>query len=156
MGQPVPVSVEVCGAPLRGEEGVAVAVEPAPGTVQRLFHGGGLSPHAESLHEAPRRLVVGEAVGGHPAQLPEPLRDAFVSSAASLNAEAAEIIEDHYFRPVGETELGNASLQGMARELRKRHDDRFTEYFSPEALESFNQAIEGHFSGIGLSVVPVD
>lgn len=100
-------------------------------------------------------LCLGIWLGGHPAQLPEPLRDAFVSSAASLNAEATEIIEDNYFRPVGETELGNASLQGMARELRKRHRDRFTEYFSPEALASFNQAIEGRFSGIGLSVVPV-
>ena len=28
----------------------------------------------------------------------------------------------------------------MVRELRQRHDDRFTEYFSPESLESFNQA----------------
>jgi carboxyl-terminal processing protease len=41
------------------------------------------------------------------------------------------------------------------RGLRQRHGDRFTEYFSPESLESFNQAIEGRFSGVGLSVVPV-
>ena len=100
-------------------------------------------------------LCLGIWLGGHPGQLPEPLRDVFVNSAASLNAEAAEVIEENYFRPVGEAELGNASLQGMARQLRRRHDDRFTEYFSPEALASFNEAIEGHFSGIGLSVVPV-
>jgi carboxyl-terminal processing protease len=100
-------------------------------------------------------LCLGIWLGGHPAKLPEPIRDVFVSSAASLNAEAAEIIEDSYYRPVGSAELGNASLQGMARELRKRHGDRFTEYFSSESLASFNQAIEGHFSGIGLSVVPV-
>lgn len=100
-------------------------------------------------------LCLGIWLGGHPAKLPGFLRDAFVSSSASLSAEAAEIIEDDYFRPVGPTELGNASLQGMARELRKRHRDRFTEYFSPQSLESFNQAIEGRFSGIGLSVVPV-
>ncbi len=43
----------------------------------------------------------------------------------------------------------------MVRELRQRHGDRFTEYFSPESRESFNQAIEGRFSGVGLSVVPV-
>ncbi len=43
----------------------------------------------------------------------------------------------------------------MVRELRKRHGDRFSEYFSPQSLESFNQAIEGRFSGVGLSVVPV-
>ncbi|HEX5712176.1 MAG TPA: hypothetical protein VFX85_02555, partial [Solirubrobacterales bacterium] len=93
-------------------------------------------------------------LGGHPAKLPPFLREAFVGSPASLSAEATELIEDNYFRPVGETELGNASLQGMVRELRQRHRDRFTEYFSPENLESFNQAIEGRFSGVGLSIVP--
>ncbi len=100
-------------------------------------------------------LAAGLWLGGHPAQLPQFLRDRFVGEPASLTAEAAELIEDNYYRPVGATELGNASLQGMARELRKRHDDRFTEYFSLESLASFNQAIEGRFSGVGLSVVPV-
>ncbi len=100
-------------------------------------------------------LCAGLWLGGHPAKVPELIRDPFVGSAASLSAEASELIEDNYYRPVGETELGNASLQGMVRELRKRHGDRFSEYFSPEALASFNEAIEGRFSGVGLSVVPV-
>jgi len=101
-------------------------------------------------------LCAGLWLGGHPAKLPEFLRDPFVGSSAGLTAEAAELIEDNYFRPVGETELSNASLQGMVRELRKRHRDRFSEYFSPESLESFNEAIEGRFSGVGLSVVQVE
>jgi carboxyl-terminal processing protease len=100
-------------------------------------------------------LCAGLWLGGHPAKLPEPLRDAFAGSQAGLNTEAAELLEDNYYRPVGAEELGNASLQGMVRELRQRHGDRFTEYFSPESLESFNQAIEGRFSGVGLSIVPV-
>ena len=100
-------------------------------------------------------LCAGLWLGGHPGQLPELLRDPFVDSSAGLNAEAAEAIEGSYYRPVGEAELGNASLQGMVRELRRRHDDRFTEYLSPEILEGFNEAIEGRFSGVGLSVVPV-
>ena len=100
-------------------------------------------------------LVLGLWLGGHPAKLPAFVRDNVVDSPASLSAEAAELIEDNYYRPVGGTELGNASLQGMVRELRKRHGDRFSEYFSPENLEGFNQAIEGRFSGVGLSVVPV-
>jgi carboxyl-terminal processing protease len=101
-------------------------------------------------------LCAGLWLGGHPGQLPEFLRDPFVGSSAGLTAEAAEAIEDVYYRPVGETELGNASLQGMVRELRQRHRDRFTEYFSAERLESFNEAIEGRFSGVGLSIVPVE
>jgi carboxyl-terminal processing protease len=100
-------------------------------------------------------LAVGLWLGGHPQKLPDPLRDVFVDEPTGLIAEATEAIEDSYYRPVGEQELGNASLQGMVRELRKRHGDRFSEYFSPESLESFNQQIEGRFSGIGLSVIGV-
>ncbi|HET9196787.1 MAG TPA: S41 family peptidase [Solirubrobacterales bacterium] len=100
-------------------------------------------------------FAAGLWLGGHPSALPDPLRDLVVDEPAGLTAEAAEAIEDNYYRPVGATELGNASLQGMVRELRRRHDDRFSEYFSPEALASFNEQIEGHFSGIGLTVVEV-
>jgi carboxyl-terminal processing protease len=100
-------------------------------------------------------FAAGLWLGGHPHSLPEPLRDAFVSEPGALTAEAAEAIEDMYYRPVGKTELGNSSLQGMVRELRRRHDDRFSEYFSPESLQAFNEQIEGRFSGIGLTVVTV-
>ncbi|HEY5941540.1 MAG TPA: S41 family peptidase [Solirubrobacterales bacterium] len=100
-------------------------------------------------------LAAGLWLGGHPRSLPEPLRDWFVDEPAGLTAEAAEAIQDRYFRPVGDQELGNASMQGMVRELRRRHGDRFTEYFSPEALAAFNEQIEGRFSGVGLSVVEV-
>jgi carboxyl-terminal processing protease len=100
-------------------------------------------------------FAAGLWLGGHPRSLPEPLRDVFVAEPSGLTAEAAEAIQDNYYRPVGGTELGNSSLQGMVRELRRRHDDRFSEYFSPEALTAFNEQIEGHFSGIGLTVVEV-
>ncbi len=100
-------------------------------------------------------LCAGLWLGGHPTTLPEFIREPFVGGAAGLSAEAAETIEDSYYRPVDEAELGNASLQGMVRALRKRNGDRFSEYFSPESLESFNEAIEGRFSGVGLSIVQV-
>lgn len=100
-------------------------------------------------------LCAGIWLGGHPAQLPEFLRDRFVDDSAGLTAEATELIEDNYYRPVGTGELTNASLQGMVRELRRRHDDRFSGYFSPDALARFNEAISGRFSGIGLTVKEV-
>jgi carboxyl-terminal processing protease len=100
-------------------------------------------------------LVAGVYLGGHPSKLPTFAREAFTEEPTGLVAEASEIIKDNYFRKVGDTELGNASLQGMVRELRKRHKDRFSDYFSPESLAGFNQEIEGRFSGIGLSVVSV-
>lgn len=101
-------------------------------------------------------LAAGLWLGGHPGSLPEPLRDVFVAETGGLATEAAEVFEGNYYRPVGEKELSNASLQGMARELRKRHhEDHYTEYFSPEAREAFNQSIEGRFSGIGVTITPV-
>jgi carboxyl-terminal processing protease len=100
-------------------------------------------------------LCAGIWLGGHPAKLPEFLRDRFVGEAAGLNLEATELIEDNYYRSVGSTELTNASLQGMVRELRRHHHDRFSDYFSPEVLARFNEEISGHFSGVGLSVSPV-
>jgi carboxyl-terminal processing protease len=101
-------------------------------------------------------LAAGLYLGGHPRDLPEPLREIFVAEPSGLVAEAAEAIEGNYYRNVGPEELGNSSLQGMVRELRKRNkEDRYSEYFSEEKLESFNQEIEGRFSGIGLSVIGV-
>ena len=101
-------------------------------------------------------LAAGLYLGGHPGDLPEPLREIFVAETGGLSAEAAEAIEDNYYRPVGGTELSNASLQGMVKRLRQSNEeDHYSEYFSPEALASFNQQIEGRFSGIGLTVVPV-
>lgn len=100
-------------------------------------------------------LAAGLWLGGHPGSLPGPVRDAFVSEPGGLAAEASEALEERYYEPVGEEELANASLQGMVRELRRRHGDRFTEYFSPEALQSFKEQLAGRFSGIGLSVVEV-
>ena len=100
-------------------------------------------------------LCLGLWLGGHPRELPGFVRDVFVSEPAGLTAEAADAIERIYFRPVDEQRLADGSLRGMVRELRRRYDDRFSEYFSPAHLASFREQIEGRFSGIGLSVVPV-
>jgi carboxyl-terminal processing protease len=100
-------------------------------------------------------LAAGLWVGGHPARMPEALRDVFVDESAGLTAEATELIEDNYYRPVSQGKLIDSSLQGMVRGLRRRYSDRFSDYFSAEALARFNEEIEGHFSGIGLSVTGV-
>jgi carboxyl-terminal processing protease len=100
-------------------------------------------------------LAAGLWLGGHPAKMPEPLRDVFVDDSAGLTAEASELIEDNYYRRVSNGELIDSSLQGMVRGLRRRYRDRFTEYFAPSALARFNEEIEGRFSGVGLSVTEV-
>ena len=108
-----------------------------------------------ALAAAVALLCAGIWLGGHPARLPGFLRDRLVNDSAGLTAEAAEKIEDNYYRPVDGHELSDASLQGMVRELRRRHHDRFSEYFSPEAQARFAEQISGRFTGIGLSVTQV-
>ncbi len=97
-------------------------------------------------------LAAGLWIGGHPAKMPPVLRDLFVDESAGLTAEASELIEDNYYRPVTQDSLINSSLQGMVRGLRRSNSDRFSDYFSPEMLARFNEEIEGRFSGVGLSV----
>ena len=72
-----------------------------------------------------------------------------------LGSDALDVITESYFREIdGErlTELEDASVQAMVRELRKRYDDRFSHYFPPRAFEQFKQATHGSFSGVGLAV----
>ena len=101
-------------------------------------------------------LCAGLWLGGHPADLPQPLRDAFVDESAGLSSEATEVIEDNYFRDVPAVRLRNSSIDGMVRGLRRRYKDRFSHYFDPEDLKRFEESISGRFSGVGLSVSEVD
>ncbi len=101
-------------------------------------------------------LAAGLWIGGHPAKMPPALRDLFVDESAGLTAEASELIEDNYYRSVKQGNLIDSSLQGMVRGLRRRYHDRFSDYFSPAMLARFNEEIEGHFSGIGLTVNGVE
>jgi len=97
-------------------------------------------------------LAAGMWLGGHPAKLPSQLRDVFVDDSAGLTAEAAELIEDNYYRSVPQQQLTDSSLRGMVRGLRRRYRDRFSSYFSPELLKRFDEEISGRFSGVGLVV----
>jgi carboxyl-terminal processing protease len=101
-------------------------------------------------------LAAGLWLGGHPAKLPPPLRGLFVDDSAGLSAEASELIDEYYYRPVAQGELTDSSLRGMLRGLRGRNRDRFSEYFSADQLARFNEEIAGRFSGVGLSVSGVD
>jgi carboxyl-terminal processing protease len=98
-------------------------------------------------------LCVGLWLGGHPGKLPEPLRDAFVDETSSLSGEAAEIIEDNYYRDVPRARLNDGSIAGMIEALRQRNkEDRYSHYFDPEQAKILEEETEGRFSGIGLTV----
>jgi carboxyl-terminal processing protease len=101
-------------------------------------------------------LAAGLWIGGHPSRMPPLLREVFVDESAGLTAEASELIEDDYYRSVSQDDLIDSSLQGMVRGLRRHYSDRFSEYFSPQALARFNEEIAGRFSGVGLTVTQVE
>jgi carboxyl-terminal processing protease len=100
-------------------------------------------------------LCAGIWLGGHPAHLPQPLRDAFVDESVTISGEAAEVIDANYWRAVPRDELNDAALNGMVSKLRKRYHDRFSHYFNPDDLKRFNESITGSFSGVGLTVSEV-
>jgi carboxyl-terminal processing protease len=74
---------------------------------------------------------------------------------SDLTSQASQVIRDDYFKPVKSSELDNASVDGIVRELRKRYDDRFSHYLDPHQLQQFESATSGRFSGVGLTVTGV-
>ena len=72
-------------------------------------------------------LGAGLWLGGHPASLPEPLRDVFVDETTSVQAEADGPDPGQLLPQVGERRLRDASLRGMVRSL----NSRFSHYFTP-------------------------
>jgi carboxyl-terminal processing protease len=98
-------------------------------------------------------LVVGIYLGGHPSTLPKPVRDAFVQdSEGQVYDEAIDTLARDYYRDVNKKELLDQSLDRAIRSL----DDRFSNYFAPHDFADFQQATEGRFEGVGMTVEPVD
>ena len=105
-------------------------------------------------------LFAGIWIGGHPNNLPDGLRDVFVESSItsgqSASDEAFEVISDNYFRETDAQRLQDASISGMVSRLREQYEDRFSHYFDAEQLAQFNEAIDGSFSGVGMTVGAIE
>src|SRR3954451_11633698 len=89
--------------------------------------------------------------GGHPEDLPKPLRNAFVSDDRAVRAEVTDTIQDSYYRKVKESKLQDASLKGMVQSLH----DPYSHYFNGKEADQFRQRIAGSFEGVGMNVRPV-
>lgn len=100
-------------------------------------------------------LAAGIWLGANPHHLPAGVRDALAGGTGSLTAEAADLIQTNYFREVSGDELDDGSVNGMVQAVSKKHDDRFSHYFDPAAVERFDQAISGSFTGVGLTVTGI-
>jgi carboxyl-terminal processing protease len=98
----------------------------------------------------PVLLIVGLWFGGHPEDLPGFLRKAFVvEHQDAVLDEAIQKITSTYYRPIGSSQLNNASISGMVASL----DDRFSHYLTPSEFSEFSAP--PHFAGIGVVVDPL-
>jgi len=70
-------------------------------------------------------------------------------------AQARQTIEDNYFKATDRTELDDASISGMVSTIKKKFDDKFSHYFTPDQYADFLSATSGRFSGVGLTVSEV-
>src|SRR5918998_6914095 len=100
----------------------------------------------------PVLLVAGIWLGGHPDNLPDPVRNALVEDTdGRVYEQAIDTIERDYYREVDRGELLDRSLEQAVGAL----DDRFSNYFPPRAYDDFQQATEGRFEGVGMTVEEV-
>ena len=82
-------------------------------------------------------LAAGIWLGGHPENLPDPVRDLLVDDNRALKAEVIDTIEDNFYRPVKESRLEDASLKGVVESL----DDRFSHYLTPKEATQFRDSV---------------
>src|SRR5215213_4749266 len=93
-------------------------------------------------------LVAGLWLGGHPADLPGPIRDTFVQEDRALRAQLIDTIEENFYKPVKESKLDDASLKGIVESL----DDPYSSYLTAKEARQFDEDVSGHFEGVGMNV----
>jgi carboxyl-terminal processing protease len=93
-------------------------------------------------------LVAGLYWGGHPDDLPGPLRDTFVQEDRAVRSEIVKTIEGNYYKPVDKSKLDDAALKGIVESL----GDPYSHYLTPTEAKSLHEQISGEFEGVGMSV----
>ncbi len=73
-------------------------------------------------------------------------------SQGRLYDEALDAIADNYYRPVDKEKLLDEGLTAGIKSL----DDRFSAYFDPKTYKEFEEATQGEFEGVGLTVAEVE
>jgi len=93
-------------------------------------------------------LAVGLWLGGHPGDLPGPVRDTFVEEDGTLRAEIIDTIEDNYYKRADQKKMDDASLKGIVQSL----NDPYSHYLTPKETRAFDEDVSGHFEGVGMNV----
>ncbi len=94
-------------------------------------------------------LFGGIWLGGHPSDLPSPIRDTFTGDKDTrLMSEALDTIDQLYYRKVPRSALVNKGIAGAVASL----NDPFSHYFDPTTYKQFQSTTNPSFSGIGVTV----
>jgi carboxyl-terminal processing protease len=93
-------------------------------------------------------LAGGLYLGGHPGDLPNWARKAFVEDDRAVRDQLIQAIEDGYYKKVGTRQLEDASLKGIVDSLH----DPFSHYLTPSEAKLFQQSLNPTFEGVGMTV----
>jgi carboxyl-terminal processing protease len=95
-------------------------------------------------------VLVGIWLGGHPSDLPSPLRGGPFESRRTepVTEQALDILTNRYYRPLDRSSLVDVGLSGMVASL----DDPYSHYIDPSAYKASNES-EEHIGGIGIEVM---
>lgn len=86
--------------------------------------------------------------GGHPGDLPAPLRGGFFQSRGLvLVDQALNVLTTRYYRPLNRTGLVDQGLSGMVASL----EDPYSRYLDPHAYSTRNQTPNQDAGGIGIN-----
>jgi carboxyl-terminal processing protease len=95
-------------------------------------------------------LLAGIWLGGHPSDLPSPLRGGFFESRSLvLVNQALNILTTRYYRPLSRTGLVDQGLTGMVASL----EDPYSHYLDPRAYAERDQPPNQDLGGIGINTV---
>lgn len=96
-------------------------------------------------------LLVGIWLGGHPSDLPSPLRGGPFERRRTepVTEQALDILTRRYYRPLDRSSLVDVGLSGMVASL----DDRYSHYIDPSAYKASMNESEEHIGGIGIEVM---
>jgi carboxyl-terminal processing protease len=93
-------------------------------------------------------LLVGVWLGGHPSDLPAPLRGPFfVNRGLVLVDQALNVLTTRYYRPLSRSNLVDQGLSGMVASL----EDPYSRYLDPDAYRTRNEPANHDMGGIGIN-----